>query len=76
VSVQRTASREDIERRAFQIYMSRGRVPGDDLADWLNAERELSESSQRASLLLLQDSNLRQKEKAPHGSALNPKQPN
>lgn len=36
-------SREDVERRAFQLYMARGREPGEDLSDWLKAEKELSE---------------------------------
>ena len=36
--------REEIERRAYEIYMSRGGcAQGDALADWLQAERELSE---------------------------------
>jgi Protein of unknown function (DUF2934) len=45
MSFQKMLSREDIERRAFQIYMARGRKTGNDLADWLAAEKELSESS-------------------------------
>ena len=40
-------SRDDIERRAFQIYMARGREPGNDLRDWLAAEKELMESKKR-----------------------------
>jgi hypothetical protein len=35
--------REEIERRAYEIYMSRSCGQGDALADWLQAERELSE---------------------------------
>jgi hypothetical protein len=34
-------TREEIQRRAFQIYMARGRQNGNDLADWLAAEKEL-----------------------------------
>src|SRR5262249_29845427 len=30
-----------IERRAYQMFVERGCVPGRDLDDWLNAEREL-----------------------------------
>jgi hypothetical protein len=60
VSVQRIVSREDIEQRAFQIYTSRGRVPGHDLADWLNAEKELTELSQRVVSHSPRGSNLRQ----------------
>ena len=35
MSFQKMLSREDIERRTFQIYMARGRKTGNDLADWL-----------------------------------------
>ena len=44
VSFHKEPSREDIERRAFQIYMARGRQPGNDIADWLAAEKELREA--------------------------------
>jgi hypothetical protein len=47
VSFQNELSREDIERRAFQIYMARGRQPGNEIADWLAAEKELRESCRR-----------------------------
>jgi Protein of unknown function (DUF2934) len=36
-------SREEIERRAHQIYLERGGVSGRDLDDWLQAERELKD---------------------------------
>jgi Protein of unknown function (DUF2934) len=32
---------EQIRQRAFEIYLKRGQTPGDDLLDWLQAEREL-----------------------------------
>jgi hypothetical protein len=32
---------EDIAQRAYFLYEQRGKVPGYDLADWLQAEREL-----------------------------------
>jgi hypothetical protein len=35
--------REEIEVRAFQIYVERGGTPGQDVEDWLQAERELLE---------------------------------
>lgn len=38
----RTASREEIERRAYEIYEQRGREDGHALDDWLMAERECS----------------------------------
>ena len=35
---------EEIRIRAYEIYMERGGQTGHDLDDWLQAERELSES--------------------------------
>jgi DUF2934 family protein len=37
--------REDIARRAFDIYQSRGEGNGHDLDDWYEAERQLSEAA-------------------------------
>ena len=37
----RIAIREDIARRAYEIYESRGRVDGFDVEDWLSAESEM-----------------------------------
>jgi Protein of unknown function (DUF2934) len=37
---------EQIERRAYQIYLEHGFHPGNDLADWLAAEKELCELSE------------------------------
>jgi hypothetical protein len=34
-------SQEEIRRRAYEIYLERDGFPGDELADWLRAEREL-----------------------------------
>jgi len=39
-------TKEQIEERAYQIYLERGCQDGDDLADWLTAERELRELAQ------------------------------
>jgi hypothetical protein len=36
-----TLSHEEIGRRAYEIYLERGSRPGDELDDWLRAEREL-----------------------------------
>ncbi len=33
--------REDIERRAYELYLARGRADGYALEDWLQAEQEL-----------------------------------
>lgn len=41
----RDLSREDIARRAFDIYQSRGEGNGHDLDDWYEAERQLSEAA-------------------------------
>jgi hypothetical protein len=32
---------DQIERRAYQIFLERGARPGNELDDWLRAEREL-----------------------------------
>ncbi len=37
-------AREEIERRAYELYLARGEVHGYDQADWLQAERELKET--------------------------------
>ena len=40
---QRSLVAEDIERRAYQIYLGRGGTHGHDLDDWLQAERQVVE---------------------------------
>jgi hypothetical protein len=40
---------EQIERRAYQIYLEHGFHPGNALADWLAAEKELTEPSESGS---------------------------
>jgi hypothetical protein len=40
-SARPTTSHEEIRRRAYEIYLERGGLPGDELEDWLRAEREL-----------------------------------
>jgi len=37
----RRPSHDDIAKRAFEIYLSRGEWPGRDIEDWLEAERQL-----------------------------------
>ena len=37
-------AREEIERRAYELYLARGEVQGFDQDDWLQAERELKEA--------------------------------
>ena len=34
-------NREQIERRAYEIYLRRGGIDGSDVADWIVAEEEL-----------------------------------
>jgi Protein of unknown function (DUF2934) len=36
-----TPSREEIRLRAYEISLERGGLPGSELDDWLQAEREL-----------------------------------
>jgi hypothetical protein len=38
-------TREQIALRAYEIYLDRGRAPGNELEDWTRAERELLGSS-------------------------------
>ncbi len=40
---ERHPTREEIELRAYQIYVDRGGAQGNDLDDWLQAELELIE---------------------------------
>jgi Protein of unknown function (DUF2934) len=35
----------DIARRAYDLYLARGCAPGQQLEDWLQAERELRQGS-------------------------------
>jgi DUF2934 family protein len=42
VSVGNSVRAEEIRRRAFEIYLERGKQPGLDVADWLQAEHELA----------------------------------
>ena len=37
-------AREEIERRAYELYLARGEVHGYERDDWLQAERELKEA--------------------------------
>ena len=38
---------EEIERRAYQLYLEHGFQPGNELANWLAAERELRETREK-----------------------------
>ena len=39
---QRRPTDEEIARRAYEIYLARGREDGHDVEDWIQAEQELS----------------------------------
>jgi hypothetical protein len=41
VSANHKPSHEEIRLRAYEIYLERGGLPGNELDDWLQAEREL-----------------------------------
>jgi DUF2934 family protein len=41
MSVGNPVRAEEIRRRAYEIYLARGKQPGRELDDWLQAEREL-----------------------------------
>lgn len=41
------ASEQRIRERAYEIYLSRSGGDGDELSDWLTAERELKQSDGR-----------------------------
>jgi hypothetical protein len=47
-SVADSPRREEIRIRAYEIYIERGRQPGYDLDDWLQAERELEPKARPA----------------------------
>jgi hypothetical protein len=40
-SARSTPSDEEIRRRAYEIYLERGGLAGNEIDDWLRAEREL-----------------------------------
>jgi hypothetical protein len=52
---QQSPAEEQISRRAYEMYVGRGSWDGNDIGDWLAAERELSEqyssSSQKAKMV-------------------------
>ena len=35
-------SKEEISRRAYELYLKRGGEPGNDIEDWVRAEKELT----------------------------------
>jgi len=47
MSERKLVDKDQVERRAYELYLERGRGDGQDLADWFAAERELIGFSQR-----------------------------
>jgi hypothetical protein len=50
VSAGNSARTEEIRRRAYEIYLERGKQSGHDVDDWLEAEQELERGVGRSSL--------------------------
>jgi hypothetical protein len=44
-SANHSLSREEIRVRAYEIHLERGGFPGNELDDWLQAERELQHAA-------------------------------
>lgn len=42
VAAESSPTIEEIQARAYEIYLERGGADGNDMEDWLRAERELS----------------------------------
>jgi hypothetical protein len=38
---------EETAKRAYELWLARGATPGDDVGDWLDAERELRRARRR-----------------------------
>jgi hypothetical protein len=45
ISADRAPSYDEIGRRAYEIYLERGSLPGQELEDWLQAEREIESAA-------------------------------
>ena len=46
MSERKLPTKDQVERRAYELYLERGCADGHDLADWFAAERELFGFSQ------------------------------
>ena len=44
-------TREQIAIRAYELFLARGSTPGNDIDDWLQAERELIEKCEQPALV-------------------------
>ena len=47
VESERQPSRDEVARRAHELYQERGRGEGQDVNDWLRAEEELRRQRER-----------------------------
>jgi Protein of unknown function (DUF2934) len=45
ISVNQTLNHSEIRRRAYEIYLERGGLPGRELEDWLQAEYEIQNAA-------------------------------
>ena len=45
ISANGAPNHDEIRRRAYEIYVERGALPGQDLEDWLQAEREIESAA-------------------------------
>jgi len=46
-TAKKAPTQEEIQLRAYEIYLERRGAPGNELEDWVQAERELNEKYQR-----------------------------
>jgi hypothetical protein len=42
---QRVITKDDVARRAYELFLARGGAEGHDVEDWLEAERQLEAES-------------------------------
>jgi Protein of unknown function (DUF2934) len=45
ISANRALNHDEIRRRAYEIYVERGGLPGQELEDWLQAGREIESAA-------------------------------
>ena len=46
----RVITKDDVARRAYELFLARGRGEGQDVEDWLEAERQLEAESMAPSI--------------------------
>ena len=45
ISTRGTPNHDEVKRRAYEIYLERGGLPGQELEDWVQAEREIESAA-------------------------------